>query len=1170
MSRRPGPPPVPADTDLAISISAMDPEEGTVTYRISSTKDVPFAVNGTTGALTVSLAQGEELDHETTPEFTFTVEASDGVNKPTIDVNVKVVGSNEAPNFVSPAGDNAVTTIDEDMTYADGPILFGMNGDISVFNATDEDEDDLTFELREGASRDQFEISMVNKNGAGDFQAELRVKQDVELDFEAEDYDPDNGLRVHVEVQDPAGLADTLLLIVKLNNVNDESPTFDAAPRLILTIAENTARGAVLANYAATDADGDEIKYTLGGDDAKSFAISQTGDLLTLESLDSDSGTPCGSDGCSVTVVASDMPGAASGAPTSGHEGSATAAVVITVSGVEDSISTPHITKANPVPGVGQGKDESALAGLKAKSAVVGAPPESPDDLPATYGDSGKGPGNYVETEWANWGTVLRIEVTSESPSAACGAAVGGASRNNNQCVEITVKSDSAGDVLKLAAYRSNDQEDLFVAAVMLVELEAHASNYHLDSDGDEDRTPIYRHQRVRNVVKSAAASDPALQVPRLQVDEEDEIEIEFGNLRADIDVENEPPEISTVTPEHKDAFDDPDVEYTFSVTDDNSGLPEPEDLPDNDGDENYTPVVGLVSDSQCKLADTTKGVPAGAIHVHEGEYLDCGDNKQDGEYIASESGYGFAPIRDDKDFDEISDGYEVETTLVLVENEIFYVTFIACDSAGNCASYDPDGNDDDVELSKITIDTELPEFVEARTGVKWDSSDNEYDDDRSFIQVIFDDLTPLNEETVETDDFVVEGHTVMAVYVYSPDDEDTLWGDENSDGTLNEDTSPTRYAEGGPNSEWGDGGALYRKLDRTVFLELEDELLADETPDITVVPNGVEDQAGNEQDDGDVEAKDWIAPRFVIESIVAADTPEGASNQLAGDGDEVTVVVTSDERLDQTRPDVTVTHVDASMIDTKGIAACGTDGKRKRGEITMNTAGDTSTKCADNDLATGDDLNNHIEKITNTEWVVTVTKPKATGYYNFHIKGEDRSPKKNRGSEGVSSSSIVTDFFDSDGDVNTDDAVFWEADINLPNPNIRVSGVAVTDNEASVEFRSPLFVEIDFTVNHWTSVDCDDVETDDRMANCMNENSEYAQDNFDDVVVTMFQLDGVDMTDSVKSTDEQTFLVSLESISVGDHTVMIQAVDQAGNTLEDTLEIDFEVNDRDPFEEAA
>ena len=1201
----PGTPPVPADTDLAISISAMDPEEGTVTYRISSTKDVPFAVNGTTGALTVSLAQGEELDHETTPEFTFTVEASDGVNKPTIDVNVKVVGSNEAPNFVSPAGDDAVTTIDEDMTYADGPIMFGVKVDISVFNATDEDEDDLTFELREGASRDQFEIVMVNKNGAGDFQAELRVKQDVELDFEAEDYDPDNGLRVHVEVQDPAGLADTLLLIVKLNNVNDESPTFNAAPRLTLTIAENTARGAVLANYAATDADGDEIKYTLEGDDAKSFAISQTGDVLTLESLDFDSGTPCGSDGCSVTVVASDMPGAASGAPTSGHEGPATAAVVITVSGVEDSISTPHITKANPVPGVGMGKSDSALAGLKvigdeylwnmldcprmldlvgsadkatyckmwdglnaaAKgvvSAKLSAPLESPSNLPATYGDDGKGPANFVETEWGNWGTVLRIEVTAESPDANCGVPVGG---NNNQCVELIVKSDSADDVIHLAAYRSNQQENRYVAAVMLVELEAHASNYALNSGGDEVRTPIYRHQRVRNVVPSAARTDPALQVPRLQVDEEDEIKIEFHNLRTDIDVENEPPEISNVSPEHEAAFDDADVEYTFSVSDDNSGLPEPEDLPDTNGDEDYTPVVGLVSDRQCVIDDSDDGVLARAIHIHESEYLDCGDNAQDGEYIANESGWGFAPIRDDRDFDETSDGFDVETTLVLVKNEIFYVTFIACDRAGNCASYDPDGNDNDVELAKITIDTELPEFVEARTGVKWDTSDNEYGDDRSFIQVIFDDLTPLNEETVESDDFVVQGHTVKAVYVYSPDDEDTLWGDENSDGTLDEGTDPTRYANGGPNSEWGDRGALYRKIDRTVFLELEDELLADETPDVTIIPNGVEDQAGNEQDDGDVEAKDWIAPRFTIISIVAADTPEGASNQLAGDGDEVTVMVTSDERLDQTRPEVTVTYVDASMVDTKGTATCGTDGKRKRGEITMNTAGKTSTKCADNALATGDDLNNHIEKITNTEWVVTVTEPKATGYYNFHIIGADRSPKKNEGSEGVSDAEIVTEFFDSDGDVNADDAIFWEADINLPNPNIRVSGEAVTDNEASVEYRSPLFVEIDFTVDHWASVDCDDVGTDDRMANCMNENSEYSEDNFDDVVVTMFQLDGVDMTDSVKTTDSQTFLVSLESVSIGDHTVLIQGMDQAGNILEDTLEIDFEVNDRDPFE---
>ena len=58
-----------------------------------------------------------------------------------------------------------------------------------------------------------------------------------------------------------------------------------------------------------------------------------------------------------------------------------------------------------------------------------------------------------------------------------------------------------------------------------------------------------------------------------------------------------------------------------------------------------------------------------------------------------------------------------------------------------------------------------------------------------------------------------------------------------------------------------------------------------------------------------------------------------------------------------------------------------------------------------------------------------------------------------------------MTDFFDADGDVNVDDAVFFEGDINLPKPQVRVSGVSVEGNEADVEFRSPLFVELDFAV---------------------------------------------------------------------------------------------------------
>ena len=685
-----------------------------------------------------------------------------------------VLNSNETPEFTSPTGDGAVTTIPENTGNAH--VIF-------TFTATDEDQDDLTFTLREGQSRDLFVIENAKSQmvaGEEVWSGELHVKSGVTLDFEDAGYDP----RVHVEANDPQGLNATLLLTVNLSNVNDNDPEFDATPATSLNVSENTARGFMLANYSATDADGDHVYYSLSGDDAKSFSISATGDLMTLESLDADRQVPCGADGCAVTVVASD------------GERSVSASVRISVTAIEDSVSTLGVTKANPVPGTESGHPMSALAGAKtggdeylwnlldcagmlelvdstdeatyckmwdglsasAKAKVSAAltseaPAESPYSLPASYGSA---PVNFVETEWANWGTILRIEVTAESPAVGCG--------NGNQCVVIDVNSDSADTSIKLQAYRINSQENKFVAALMLVELSENAT----DSD-----SAVYAH------------SDGS--VARLKVDEEDEVKIKFSNLRGSIDVENEDPEISNFAPEHEAAFDDADVDYTFTVTDSNSGLPEPEDLPDVDGDADYTPVVALISAGQCEThAGTAATVKTDdgktlsmAAHINEDESLYCPGTAQDGEYDASGGGFGFAPIRDDKDFDKIDDGFEVETTIVLRENKTFFVTFIACDNAGNCSFYDPDGNDDEAELAQITVDTEDPVFVEARTGLTWDSTDNEYDDNRSFIQVIFNDLTTLNTATVEIDDFVVEGHTISDVHIFeNPDDDDVNWGD--------------------------------------------------------------------------------------------------------------------------------------------------------------------------------------------------------------------------------------------------------------------------------------------------------------------------------------------------------------------------------------------------------
>ena len=1046
-------------------------------------------------------------------------EAEEALLIGTIKIKVDVIDTNVAPVFDVDSQEQTHAILAED-------ILVGH--EIYTYFATDEDGDLVKYRLR---SEDDTGIFAI-----GELTGVLTLATPL-------DYETKQSHTVEVQAVDTDGDTDEVVLTVEVINVNDEVPVFDSAPNTRINVAENTPRGTLLSNYSATDADGDTVTYSLDGANKKSFMIdAATGDLMTLESLDYDSNTPCSLAGCTVTVIATD---GVHNAKIGIAPNEAEPVVTIVVSPVEDSVSTLDVTKANPVPGTTRGDPDTALGNTKkSENPLV---PERPADLPNKTG----APLNFVETDWASWGTVLRIQVTAQSPDANCGS--------GNECVVISLNSDSAGDTLKVQAYRMDtpagaaSNENKFVAAVMLVELDGDATDIKTST---KDDIPVYAH------------GDGT--VARLQVDEEDEIEIEFYNLRGDIDVENEAPEISNFAPEHESAFDDPDVEYTFTVTDSHSGLPEPEDLPDADGDDAYMPVVALISKEQCETAGSDPSAASKArraklindgfevvgdmANISDDESLYCPGDVQSGEYDADIGGYGFAPIRDDKDFDEIDDGFDVETTIVLRENKIFYVTFVACDAAGNCSFFDPDGNDEAEELAEITVDTEDPEFVEARTGLMWDSTDNEYDDNRSFIQVIFDDLTKLNTETVEIDDFVVEGHSIKDVQVFeNPDSDDVDWG-----AGANE-----RYAA--PGRENKRDIDRYRDLENVVFIELEDELLADETPDVTIVPNGVEDKAGNEQDDGDHEANDWISPSFTIVSIVS--TRETSQDQiLAGDDDEVTVVVSSDERLDSTRPTVTVTYVNApsSSVDTKGIATCdikvGDDkGTRERGEII------NSDECADSSAATGGTLNNNVEKVSNTEWIVTITEPKATGYYNFHISGDDRSTQKNPGSEGVSPGAIVTDFFDSDGDVNVDDAIFFEGDINLPKPQVRVSGVNVEDNEADVEFRSPLFVELDFAKRH--SDNCKNVDSDERLSNCMNENSEYAEDNFDDIVVTSFVLDGVDITDSVKTTDNQSFLVSLESISIGDHTAEVQAVDQAGNVFDDTLEIDFEVNDRDPFE---
>jgi hypothetical protein len=1112
-------------TKVGTPITAEDVDAGDmITYSIKE-EGVPFEVTAG-GQIHVNGA----LDLADAPYSVTLVATDKGGAKGELALSITLEDVNDAPTFDTPYK-TEFTVNEQDKAAAQ---------DLHTYNATDADGTDqsqgVEFKLTDSLDARNFVISN-KKDSNGEHVGVLSIKKDAVLDVDAKDTKTEYELLLAVCDTDNA-CSEKIDITVTINPMNDNSPVINAnAPRNV-TVQENTPRGKDLGDYSATDKDGDAITYEVRGLNSKSFQITDDGKLQTLESLDADNAkSPCGAVGCNLEVVASD------------GEHETIQAVTITVADdADDSVSSFAISKANPIANISSPGDDAGTALADAKSTMSKAVPESPADLPANGmvdsngdgdyddpGESNSAPRNFVRADWANWGTVLRIEVTAQSPDPACG--------NGNQCVFVDVEADSSDDKLQLQAFRSSGQENRFITAVKLVEDEADSTPY-----TDE---AVYKH------------TDGS--VAALEVDEEDDVEFRLHGSKiapVNVEVENEAPEFNNFMPEHEAAFDDGDVDYTFTVIDPVSGIPEPEDLPDTNGDGDYMPLVALVSNEQCHIVGYNND---GSMQASPGKAYS--DYHFAGNGVWCKSAPEIRAITDDRDFDEIDDGFEVDTKIVLDPNKRHFVTFVVCDSAGNCELYTPDENDTDAALAEITIDTDNPKFVEARTGIKWDSTDSEYDDDRKFIQVLFEDLTALDPTTIEADDFVVEGHTVKDAHWYdvSDNDDDTRWGDKNSDGSLNMDTTPTRYALGGPKNIGG-RGLLRQNIRNAVFLELEDELAPDETPDVSVVPNGVGDSAGNEQDDGEQEADDWIAPSFTMVVNPTARTPEGSSNVLAGDNDEVVINLSSDERIVKTRPDIIVTYVNApaGCVETatrlENLTKKASDGSYSRGEIII-----LDDKAGCGKAATGGELGTTIEKVSNTEWTVTVDEPSETGYYNIYVSAQDRSANRNEGSEGVSASKIATNFFERDGDVNSDDAYYFQGDRNLASPKVMVSGVRIEDTEPSVEFKTPLFVEIDFTDPYLD--DCRTVtDKDDRKAKCYAESDEYAKDSFDSVTIDSVTLNGADITDSVKTTDDETFLLAIDGIAIGDHEIEIQATDLAGNSLDKTLSIEFEVEERDAF----
>ena len=363
-----------AGENVGDPITATDANGDTLTYSLSGTHANRFNINSANGQLTVkvggiSFSYWDDAFRKST--VTVTVSDSEG-GTDTITVNVHLISvhgnhayNNHAPvfsdaiegeRFPEPLytfieiSDNvrefeiaenssigslaaAIYVADEDRSHQNKMRTSISGADAALFTVNDNSRIDLTLILI-GGPIVTYSITEVNTNTALDYE----TKEDYSL---------------IVTVADLEGATDTLSLNIKVTDV-DEAPIFSDGSSATRSIAENVASGTSVGSaLSATDPEGEDLAYTLGGTDAASFNIgSTTGQLTASATLDYET-----KNSYSVTVTASD------------GTNSATIAVTINVTDLNEVVtqSPPVFTEGTSAT---RSIDENTASGTNIGSAV--------------------------------------------------------------------------------------------------------------------------------------------------------------------------------------------------------------------------------------------------------------------------------------------------------------------------------------------------------------------------------------------------------------------------------------------------------------------------------------------------------------------------------------------------------------------------------------------------------------------------------------------------------------------------------------------------------------------------------------------------------------------------------------------------------------------------------
>ena len=380
-----------------------------------------FSIDGTTGEITLASA----LDHESTSSYTLTVQVSDGNGSTdTATVTVTVTDANDAPAFESST---------YSLSVAEDAAIDHL---VDTVMATDEDSDELTYYITAGDPNGRFSIEAKTGDST---MGEISVNG-------ALDHETMSSYTLMVLVSDGNGRTDTATVTVTVTDAND-APAFESST-YSFSVAEDKAINHVVGTVMASDADSDELTYSISsGDPNGEFSIdakvgdSTTGEITVAGTLDYES-TPS----YTLTVRASD-----------GNGGTSTSTVTITVS------------DANDAPVFGSSTYTFSVAEEAASGASVGTVAATDDDSgdTLTYSITAGDPnGNFSIDSQAGDSTMGVITVAGTldhetAPSYSLTVEVSdGNGGTDTATVTITVTEAVASPTMGITGLVTNMEED--------------------------------------------------------------------------------------------------------------------------------------------------------------------------------------------------------------------------------------------------------------------------------------------------------------------------------------------------------------------------------------------------------------------------------------------------------------------------------------------------------------------------------------------------------------------------------------------------------------------------------------------------------------------------------------------------------------------------------------